>query len=123
MAVRGIRGAITVKENSEEAILSATRELLCGIQELNPGLFSLDICSVIFTMTDDLSATFPAEAARNMGWSQVPLLCSREIPVKNALPMCIRVLVHWNTDKEQSNITHVYLGEASQLRPDINSAQ
>lgn len=119
MAVRGIRGAISVAEDRSEAILSATGELLIAILHANPGLQSEDIASVLFTVTDDLCSTYPAPAARQLGWSQVPLICAREIPVPGGLPRCIRVLVHWNTDLPQSNIHHVYLGEATSLRPDL----
>ena len=119
MAVRGIRGAISVAEDRSEAILSATGELLIAILHANPGLQSEDIASVLFTVTDDLCSTYPALAARQLGWSQVPLICAREIPVPGGLPRCIRVLVHWNTDLPQSNIHHVYLGEATSLRPDL----
>jgi chorismate mutase len=74
-------------------------------------------------VTEDLVSTFPAQAARQMGWQLVPMLCAREIPVLGSLPRVIRVLVHWNTDLEQSQITHVYLREAVKLRPDLAAAQ
>lgn len=119
MALRGIRGAITAEENQTEAILKATRQLLESIQEANPGLHPEDISSVIFTVTDDLNAAYPAEAARQLGWSQVPLLCTREIPVPGGLGFCIRVLLHWNTELEQKDVRHVYLGKAAGLRPDL----
>jgi len=121
MAVRGIRGAITVESDTKDAILSATKKLLLEVIKLNRSLKKEDICSVIFTATEDLQATFPAEAAREIGWVMVPLLCSREIPVANALPKCIRVLIHWNTDIPQSEVQHVYLEEAVNLRPDFSS--
>ncbi|GAB4529496.1 MAG: chorismate mutase [Anaerolineales bacterium] len=119
MSIRGIRGAITAAENSASAILEATRSLLTAIQRANPSLEPEDITSIFFTMTTDLNATYPALAARQMGWVQVPLLCAQEIPVPDSLPRCIRVLVHWNTDLPQSTIRHVYLGEAARLRPDL----
>ena len=82
-----------------------------------------DVASALFTVTDDLASTFPAQGARQMGWGLVPMLCAREIPVPNSLPRVIRVLVHWNTEIPQSEITHVYLREAVKLRPDLVAAQ
>lgn len=119
MAVRGIRGATVAAENSDIAILSATRELLEAIQAANPDLRSEDLASVFFTVTDDLDAVYPARAARQIGWNQVPLFCAREIPVPGSINRCIRVLLHWNTDLPQTAIQHVYLGEAIVLRPDL----
>jgi chorismate mutase len=81
------------------------------------------VASAIFTVTDDLVSTFPAQAARQMGWERVPMLCAREIPVPNSLPRVIRALVHWNTELPQSEIKHVYLREAVKLRPDLVAAQ
>ncbi len=121
MPVRGIRGANTASADQSEAILVATRELLEAILAQNPGLVPEEITSVLFTVTDDLSAAYPAKAARQIGWVQTPLMCAREIPVPGALPRCIRVLLHWNTPLPQSAIRHVYLGEATQLRPDLNA--
>jgi chorismate mutase len=123
MPIRGIRGAITVTADDPDLILQATRELLEEILEENEGMQPEDVASAIFTVTDDLNSTFPAQAAREMGWSLVPMLCAREIPVPNSLSRVIRVLVHWNTDMPQSGITHVYLREAVKLRPDLVSAQ
>jgi chorismate mutase len=79
--------------------------------------------SALFTVTEDLASTFPAQAARRMGWSQVPMLCAREIPVPGSLPRVIRVLVHWNTGTPQAEINHVYLRDAVTLRPDLAAAQ
>jgi len=120
MAVRGIRGATVVGNNTPEEILRGTHKLLEAIVEANPSLISEQIVSVIFTMTDDLDAAYPAKAARQIGWDQIPLLCSREIAVPGSLPKCVRILLHWNTDLTQSGIKHVYLGEAAKLRPDIS---
>ena len=122
MPVRGIRGATTATEDQSEAILTATRELLGAIQTANPALNPADLASAIFTVTEDLIAAYPAKAARQLGWTEVPLMCAREIPVPGSLPGCIRVLLHWNTDLPQSAIRHVYLGEAAKLRPDLNEA-
>ena len=123
MSIRGIRGATTVTADEPGLILQATRELLEEILEENKGMQPEDVASAIFTVTDDLVSTFPAQAAREMGWSQVPMLCAREIPVPNSLGRVIRVLVHWNTQIPQSEITHVYLREAVKLRPDLVAAQ
>jgi chorismate mutase len=123
MTIRGIRGATTVSADQPDLILQATRELLETIMESNAGMEPREIASVVFTVTDDLASTFPAQAARQMGWGLVPMLCAREIPVPESLPLVIRVLVHWNTDVPQSQITHVYLREAIKLRPDLIAAQ
>ena len=123
MAIRGIRGATTVTADEPDLILQATRELLEEILTENKGMQPEDVASAIFTVTDDLVSTFPAQGARQMGWGLVPMLCAREIPVPNSLPRVIRVLVHWNTDLPQNEITHVYLREAVKLRPDLVAAQ
>lgn len=118
MALRGVRGATVVEDDTAEMILQATRELLLAIQKANPGLEPEDIASCIFTTTEDLSSEFPAKAARQIGCSEVPLMCAQEIPVSNSLKKCIRVLIHWNTDLTTKQIHHVYLGEAGKLRPE-----
>jgi len=123
MPTRGIRGATTVPVDDPELILDATRELLEEILAENADMRPEDIASAFFTVTDDLASTFPAQAARQMGWSLVPMLCAREIPVPNSLPRVIRVLVHWNTEIPQNEITHVYLRDAVKLRPDLVAAQ
>lgn len=117
MACRGVRGAITAKENTPQAIITASQTLLRGLVEAN-GISFQDVVSIIFTTTPDLDAAFPAEAARQMGWHEVALLCAREMPVESDLSHCIRVLIHWNTKKEAHEIVHLYLGEAQKLRPD-----
>ncbi len=123
MPIRGIRGATTVAENEASLILQATRELLETMLKENEGMIPSDIASALFTVTEDLDANFPAQAARQMGWGLVPMLCAREIPVPNSLPRVIRVLVHWNTETPQSGVKHVYLHEAVKLRPDLVAAQ
>ena len=123
MPIRGVRGAITVMEDDVDLILQATRELLEAIVKENADMKQEDIGSAIFTVTDDLTATFPAQAARQMGWSLVPMMCACEIPVPGSLPKAIRVLVHWNTETLQSQIKHVYLRDAVKLRPDLVAAQ
>ena len=120
MAVRGVRGATASEKDDPENILSATRKLLNTILNENPDMVLEDIASVLFTATDDLNSVYPAKAAREMGWNQVPLICAREIPVLGGLAGCIRVLIHWNTDTPQSEIRHVYLGAAASLRPDLS---
>ena len=123
MPIRGIRGAITVSADEPDLILEATRELLEAILDSNERMFPEDVASALFTVTDDLASTFPAQGARQMGWGLVPMLCAREIPVPESLPRVIRVLVHWNTEIPQSEITHVYLRDAVRLRPDLVAAQ
>jgi chorismate mutase len=123
MPIRGIRGAITITSDQPGLILQATRELLEAILDANLDMKLEDVASVIFTVTDDLASTFPAQGAREMGWGLVPMICAREIPVPGSLPHVIRVLVHWNTEVPQSGITHVYLREAVKLRPDLVAAQ
>jgi 3-phosphoshikimate 1-carboxyvinyltransferase len=116
--VRGIRGAVTIQANTRDEIISKTQEMLNEIVKRNDVKLE-DIASVIFSVTDDIDEEFPAVAAREMGWNKVPLFCTREINVKNGLPLCIRVLIHINTDKPQNLINHVYLYEAKKLRVDI----
>lgn len=123
MAVRGIRGAISVPVDTPEEIVSATTELLNEILRLNKIANFDDIASIFFTTTPDLVATFPAEAARAIGMSHVPLLCASEIGVPNRMPRCVRVLLHVNTEQPQREVVHVYLREAKKLRPDMQSAQ
>ena len=123
MSIRGIRGATTVTADEPELILQATRELLEEILTENEGMQPEDVASALFTVTDDLNSTFPAQGARQMGWGLVPMLCAREIPVPGSLPRVIRVLVHWNTELLQNEITHVYLRDAVKLRPDLVAAQ
>ncbi len=119
MPVRGIRGATVTIADQPEAILTATKELLEAILRANPSLQNADIASIFFTVSEDLASAYPAQAARELGWGEVPLLCAREIPVPDSLPKCIRVLLHWNTELPQHAIQHVYLGAASELRPDL----
>ncbi len=114
---RGVRGATTVPENEREAILRETRRLLALMIHVN-GIRQEDVASVILTTTPDLNAEFPALAARQLGWKQVPLLCGHEMNVPGQMPRVVRVLMHWNTTKAQDEIVHVYLGEAAKLRPD-----
>lgn len=119
MACRGVRGATTVKADDRDEILLATRQLLALMIRQN-GIETEDIASAQFTVTKDLHAEFPALAARQLGWLEVPLLCGYEITVERSLPRCIRVLLLWNTEKSQSEIQHFYLHKAVKLRPDLS---
>ncbi len=120
MLTRGVRGATTVDANTVEAILEATRELLAAMQKANE--IDVDnVASAFFTATPDLNAEFPALAAREMGWTNVALLCGHEMNKPGALPMCLRVLLHVNTDQPAGEIKHVYLRGARVLRPDIDN--
>lgn len=122
MPCRGIRGATTVKTDSAAAILAATRELLVHIVKIN-NMDIEDIASIFFTVTPDLTATFPARAARELGWRHVALLDAQEIPVAGSLSRCVRVLIHWNTPRPQADIHHVYLRDAASLRPDLKGEE
>ncbi len=119
LVCRGVRGAVTATENSEKAIIDATYELLQTIVELND-MHPDDVASVYFTTTVDLNATYPALAARQMGWYDTALICGHEMNVPDSLPRCIRILIHWNTSLTAKEINHVYLGDAQSLRPDRN---
>lgn len=120
MQSRGIRGAISVKSNTPNDIEAATIELLGEIIDKN-SILPDSISHAIFTMTSDLDAAYPAKFVRdNYGWDDVPLLCFQELSVENSLEMCLRVLIVINTDKEQSQIRHVYLKDAQKLRPDLS---
>ena len=114
---RGVRGATTVTENTKEAILEATREMLYIIIRAN-NMRPEDVASAYFTTTVDLNATYPALAARQLGWYDVALLCGHEMQVPESLNRCIRVLIHWNTSRKPEGIAHAYLRDAKSLRPD-----
>ena len=105
---RGVRGATTVEENTREAILGATRELLVQMAEAND-IHPDDVTSVFFTTTPDLTAEYPAAAARQFGWRAVAMMCGHEMAVPDGLERCIRVLVHWNTGKSAADIQHTYI--------------
>jgi prephenate dehydratase len=120
MAVRGIRGATTVESNTVEAILTATQELLAAIVTAN-SVNPEDVASAIFTVTPDLTAAFPARAAREFGWHHVPLLSAVEIETNEGLPRTVRTLIHWNTERPIYDVRHIYLRDAVRLRPDIGS--
>jgi chorismate mutase len=116
-ACRGIRGATTAIANTAEDILEATDELMRTVIALNE-LEPADVASVIFTTTPDLTATFPALAARDIGWTEVPLMCAHEMAVPGSLQKCVRVMIHVNTTKSAAEIRHVYLKGARELRPE-----
>jgi len=121
MRFRGVRGAVTVDANTEKAILEATDELLRQMVKAN-GVDADDIAGVLFTVTADLNAAFPAEAGRRLpGWTHVPMMCAQEIPVPGALPRCVRILMLINTTETASEVHHVYLRDAERLRPDLTS--
>ena len=119
MYCRGIRGATTVERNDREEILAATTELL-QLLILHNNLETEDIASVIFTVTDDLNAEFPAVAARDLGWTETALMCARELPVPDSLDKCIRILLHVNTQRSAAEIQHIYIRGAVNLRPTLS---
>jgi chorismate mutase len=121
MRLYALRGAITVDRNTAEAILGATEWLMREIMKRN-GLVPEDVVSCLFTLTDDLDAEFPAVAARQLGFGQVPLMCAREVPVPGAMPRVIRVMMHYHASDDHES-RHVYLGDARKLRLDLESAQ
>ena len=120
MYCRGVRGATTADDNSRESILTATQQLLALMIRRND-IKAEDVASVVFSTTGDIDAEFPALAARQLGWKDVPLICTKEIDVPGSLRKCIRILIHWNTDRTQSEIAHVYIKAATQLRPDLSN--
>ncbi|RJQ77932.1 MAG: chorismate mutase [Desulfobacteraceae bacterium] len=120
MRCRGVRGATTADENSPQAILEATRELLYIMLRANQ-IEAEDVASIYFTTTEDLNATYPALAARQLGWYDAALMCGHEMQVPGGLEKCIRVMIHWNTTRSSKEVMHVYLRNARQLRPDRKS--
>ena len=119
MPCRGVRGATTADANTREAILEATRQLLALMIRQND-IREEDLASAIFTTTPDLDAEFPALAARQLGWINVALMCGHELDVPGSLRRCIRVLIHWNTDRPADQVVHVYIKDAAKLRPDLS---
>ncbi|MBE1488645.1 chorismate mutase [Plantactinospora soyae] len=118
MALRAIRGAIQVEADERELILEATAELVTEVMTRNELMID-EVVSVIFTTTSDLTAEFPAAAARKLGFGEVPLLCASEIDVPGALPRVVRLMAHVDTERTRSEIRHVYLRGAVALRRDI----
>ena len=119
MQCRGVRGATTVEANTRDEILTNTRQLLALMIRAN-GIEPDDVGSAMFSVTSDLNAEFPALAARQLGWLDVPLLCTYEVDVPGSLRRCVRVLIHWNTETPQHQVRHVYIKEAMRLRPDLS---
>lgn len=117
MACRGVRGATTADDNTSEEILKATRQLLALMIRQN-GIEPGDVASATFSTTPDLKSEFPALAARQLGWFDVALMCIHEIDVPGSLRRCVRIMLHWNTDKTADEIVHVYIKQAAKLRPD-----
>jgi chorismate mutase len=118
MSTRAARGAIRVASDDREALLSATERLLSNLLERN-AIRTEDLVSILFTVTEDLHAAFPAEAARGMGLGKVPLLCAREIDVPGAMPSVVRVLMHFHSHATLDDVVHVYLDGAESLRDDL----
>lgn len=119
--IRGVRGAITVSENTELEILEATKRLVMEMINQN-NLNADDVASVFISVTDDLTAAFPAKSLRSLdGWGYVPVMCMKEIFVPNSLEKCIRVMFHVNTDVLQQDIKHIYLEKSVVLRPDLQT--
>ncbi|HJO90897.1 MAG TPA: chorismate mutase [Anaerolineales bacterium] len=115
---RGVRGAVPVISNTESDILAAAERLLSELIDRN-GILSDDIASAIFTTSPDINAEYPAIAARKLGWTNVALLCGHEMNVPHGMQRCLRILIHWNTDKSPEDIVHVYLDRTRSLRPDL----
>ncbi|MBT2661026.1 chorismate mutase [Bacillus sp. ISL-45] len=117
--IRGVRGAITVNENDEQEIITAAERLLketVATNDITPD----DVASIFISATDDVDAAFPARALRNLdGWTYVPVMCMQELSVPGSLQKCIRVMIHFNTEKPQEEIKHIYLEGAAGLRPDL----
>lgn len=117
--IRGVRGATTVTSNTEEAIIAATDELLTQMIEVNQ-IHPDSVASIFISTTEDINAAFPAKALRKFeGWTYVPVMCMREMPVPNSLNLCIRVMMHVNTNLAQQEVVHIYLKNAKILRPDL----
>ena len=119
MLCRGVRGATTVDANTRDDILTGTRQLLALMIRQND-IQPTDVGSAIFSSTVDLNAEFPALAARQLGWLDVPLLCTHEVDVPGSLRKCVRIMLHWNTETPQNEIQHVYIRDAIKLRPDLS---
>jgi chorismate mutase len=115
MQCRGLRGATIAEENTEQAIYTATREMLARLIEANQ-IEERQVAAAYFTVTPDLNAAFPAAAARQLGWNSTALMCSTEIPVPDSLPRCVRVLILFNTVKEPGDLVNIYLKGTEALR-------
>ncbi|UDY25260.1 chorismate mutase [Nocardioides sp. Kera G14] len=122
MSVRAIRGATQLDVDESTHMHERVVELLSAVMEAN-GLTKDDVVSVLFTATADLHSAFPAVAARSLGWTDVPLICARELEIEGSLPRAVRLMAHVETDMSKADVTHVYLHGATVLRPDLTSAQ
>ncbi len=121
MTVRGVRGATTVASDQTDIVLEATRSLVIEMAKEND-IVPEDIVSVIISTTRDIESAFPAKAVRTIeGWKYVPVMCTHEMDVPGAMPLCIRILMHVNSDKVQKDIKHIYQNEAVKLRPDLQN--
>ncbi len=120
--LRGVRGATTIETNDRQEILTAVSELLTTLTQEND-INVQDIGAVIFSSTPDIDAAFPAAGARRLGWTEVPLFGTQEIDCSTGIPLCIRVLILWNTEVPQQSIKHLYLRNANVLRPDIRHGE
>jgi chorismate mutase len=118
MPCLGIRGAVCVEANTAEHIVKAAVQLLEEITKENQ-LNKDDVAAIIFTATKDLNSIYPAVAARSLGWDNTALMCTQEMDVRDSMPMCLRVLILWNTELTTLEIKHIYIGEARRLRPDL----
>lgn len=119
MTVRGVRGATTVASDQPDIVLEATRTLVIEMAEGN-GIAPDEIVSVIISTTRDIESAFPAKAVRTIdGWKYVPVMCTHEMDVPGSMPLCIRVLMHVNSETQQRDINHIYQNEAVKLRPDL----
>lgn len=116
--LRAIRGATTLDRDSRDEMIERVTELLAAMFERN-GVSHDDLVSIIFTATDDLHSMFPAEAARTLGISDVPLMCARELDINGAMTMCVRIMAHAYSNRPRADIEHIYLRRATALRPDI----
>lgn len=119
MAVRAVRGATQLDEDSREHMLERVAEMVTDVMESN-GLGVDDFISILFTSTDDLVSEFPAYAARLLGFTDVPLMCARELEIKNSLPRVVRMMAHVNTELPRADVTHSYLHGAAALRRDLS---
>ena len=117
--VYAVRGAITVDENTREAIIESTKELILEVCRENYITDKSQVISVVFTSTSDLTAEFPAKAARTIGWTSVPLICARELEIEGSMKSCIRLLMHFYSNVKNQEIKHIYLKDAKKLRPDL----
>ena len=119
MMMRGIRGAITVSADHPDEILKETRKLVMEMAEKNE-VEPDQVASVVISTTTDISSAFPAKAVRTIeNWTYVPVMCTHEMDVPGSMPLCIRVMMHANTEKSQREINHIYMNEAVNLRPDL----